>query len=87
MSPYSNGEREVSCPDRVHQEEIRPLCRFVEYLRLFRIHRESLLTQDWFARFKAEHTVLKMMRVRGRDVDDINGGVFDEFSIRTVGGA
>ena len=69
-----------------HEEHIPLLSEFVKLPCLLRIDSQSFLAQDWLWRrgTQNKHRILKMMRVRCGDVDDVDIGVGNEFGIGAI---
>nr|POE89848.1 hypothetical protein CFP56_20317 [Quercus suber] len=83
--PDVDGQGEVARPDGLHEEEVLLPRQLDQDLELSGVGREGLLAQHVLARFEAEPHVLVVVRVRGRDVDDVDVGVLDELFIAAVG--
>ena len=79
--PNLDRDRKVPRPHSLHQEQVLLPRRFNENLRLRSIHRESLLTEDILPMLQSKHHVLEMVRVRGRNVDDVHVLVFDKLFV------
>jgi len=80
-----NAQGEEANPNRLHEEHPVLLCGLDEYARLFRVDRKGLLTQDVLLGFETQHGVLEVVRVRCRDIYDVDIGVLDKILVRSVG--
>lgn len=79
-----DGQREVSGPDSLHQEQVLLLCLFCQLLCLSSIDCESLLTQNILASLETEHSILVVMRVGSSDIDDVDILVSNQLLVRSV---
>jgi hypothetical protein len=75
--------------NRVHSASIRkspfPLATSTRIPRLLRIHCENLLEQDMLPRVQGEKGVREVVRVRGCDVDDLDGLILNQLLVASVG--
>ena len=75
--PHLFRQREIPCPNCLHQEQILLLCELNQDLRLRRICCERLLAQHMLSCLEAQPCVLVVVRVWRCNVDDVNVGVCD----------
>lgn len=65
---------EKSRPETLHQEALLGLGNSEEFRCLGRADREGLLAEDVLAVVEGSHDILKVVRVGGGNVDDVNTG-------------
>lgn len=83
--PNHDAQREVACPDSLHEEQVLRSRLLDELLGLGEGDRECLLAQNVLAGLEGQHGILEMVAVRGRNVDDVDVGVGHELRVRAVG--
>lgn len=76
-----NARGEVASPDGLHEEELLLLGDLAERFCLSGVDGECLLAENMLVRFQAESDILVVVRMRGRDIDDVDVGVFHEFRV------
>ena len=76
--------RHVPCPDGFRDQNVLLLCHSQDFLSLTCIGRERLLTQYRFSMGKAELHMFCMMRMRCRDIDQINCRVLQHRLITSI---
>jgi transposase len=79
-----DGQREVSRPHSLHQEQVLLLCLFHKLLCLSSVDGESLLAENVLASLESEHSILVVVRVGSSNVDDIDILVGNQLFIRSV---
>jgi hypothetical protein len=78
---HLDAEREVSCPDGLHKEEVLGLGNLIQLLSLRDSHGKSLFAENVLSGLECQHGVLEMVAMRGSDIDDIDIGVSNKLSI------
>ena len=82
--PDLDAEGEIPRPDRFHEEKVLFLRQLDQLLRLRRVHRKGFLAQHVLAGFEAQHRVLIVVGVGGRNVDDVDVPVGHELGVGAV---
>lgn len=85
--PDLNTQREIPCPHSLHEEQVLLPRRLNKDPCLLSIHCKCLLTENMLPCFQDKHDILKVVRVWGCNIDDINVGVSRESLVGAVRGA